>query len=345
MIDTAQLRQTGLRRPRWRLLAGFVVSAGVAFVGLTDRRQLLTTWRTLVRARPMWCVVSGLLAVLWIANAVGLQRAALRVTGVQMRLSSVAAGTSIAHFLNLTTKSGGLAGLVAVRAEARRAGMPENSVIAGYILGAVLTEWAFVVTVVGSFAVLIAERHLTVAEVAGLCAFSSYAGSRVAVLAAATKDRERLRRLLRYPGRVLSWLRHRSDDASAVSTDATADRLFDSLRVVRERPRALGPALAHALATEVIAIALLWSSLRAVGISIGPLQALVVYAVTGLFGIIGFLPGGLGFVEVSMSAMLVGFGVRSVTAASGALLYRAFELWLPILLGGVLAHRMRFDGR
>ena len=343
MIESGQLRPTVIRGDWRRPLVGVVVVLAVAVFSVADRHQVLITWRTLVRARPMWCVVSGLLLMLWLANAVGLQRAALRVTGVRMRLANVAAATGIAHFLNLTTKSGGLAGLVGLRAEARRATLPDNSVVAGYIVAAMLTEWAFVVVVIGSFAVLVADGHLTVADVIALCAFVVYVASRCAVLVAATKDRERLRSLVRFPSRVLSWLRRRPLDASTNHSDETADRLFDSLRAVRARPGALGAAVGHALATEVIAIALLWSCLRAVGVSIGPLHTLVVYAVTGLFGIVGFLPGGLGFVEVSMSAVLVGFGVRSVTAASGVVLYRAFELWLPIVLGAILAHRIRFD--
>jgi len=343
MIESGQLRPTVIRGDRRRSLVGVVALVGVAFLAVADRHQALITWQTVIRARPMWCVVSGLLLLLWLVNAVGLQRAALRVTGVQMRLANIAAATGIAHFLNLVTKSGGLAGLVGLRAEARRATLPENSVVAGYIVAAMLTEWAFVVVVVGSFAVLVADGNLTITDVIALCAFVAYIASRCAVLVAATKDRERLRSLMRFPSRVLSSLRRRPLDASTSHSDETADRLFDSLRAVRARPRALGAAVGHALATEVIAIALLWSCLRAVGVSIGPLHTLVVYAVAGLFGIVGFLPGGLGFVEVSMSAALVGFGVRSVTAASGVVLYRAFELWFPIALGAILAHRIRFD--
>ena len=345
MIDSGQLRPVTLRGDWRRPLVGVVALVAVALIGFANRHQALIMWRTLVRARPMWCVMSSLLLMLWIANAVGLQRAALRGTGVKMRLGNIAAATGIGHFLNLTTKSGGLAGLVGLRAEARRARLAENSVVAGYIVAAMLTEWAFVAAVVVSFIVLVADGHLTIPDVIALCAFSVYIASRCAVLVTATKDRERLRRLLRFPRRFLSWLRRRPLDAATDRSDETADRLFDSLRAVRQHPRALGVAVGHAFATEVIAVALLWSCLRAVGISIGPLHALVVYAVTGLFGIIGFLPGGLGFAEVSMSAALVGFGVHGVTAASGVVLYRVFELWLPVVLGTVLAHRLRFDRR
>jgi len=72
-----------------------------------------------------------------------------------------------------------------------------------------------------------------------------------------------------------------------------------------------------------------------------PIQSLVAYSVAGLFGIVGFLPGGLGFVEVSLSAVLIGFGASGVTAAATVMLYRLFELWLPVVIGGGLAYRLR----
>jgi len=342
MIDSGQLRQPTISG-HWRRSVGVAVAlAAVAWVGVVDRHDVSRVWRTLHQARPVWCVASGLLATLWMANAVALERAALLGTGVRMRRRNIAAATVIAHSLNLTTKSGGLAGLVVFRSEARRSGLPESSVTAGYLLAALLTEWAFVVPVVGSFAVLIADGHVTVADLVALGVFFMYLATRCVVLLAATKDRERLRRLMRFPSGVLSRLRRRRLEPATTRTDETADKLFDSLRVVRERPGALGAAAAHALITELLAIALVWSCVQAVGVSIDPLHALVVYSVTGVFGIVGFLPGGLGFVEVSMSAVLIGFGVPSVAAASGVILYRVFELWLPIALGTSLAHRLRF---
>jgi len=345
MIDSGQLRHPTVRGD-WRrpLVITVVVLAVIALVSVGDPHQVSLMWRTLQQAGPLWCVASGVLSMLWLANAVGLQRAALRATGLRMPLGNTAAATAIAHSLNLTTKAGGLAGLVAFRSEARRSRLPDSSVTAGYVLATMLTEWAFMIPVVGAFAVLIADGHLTVAELVGLGVFLVYVGTRCAVLVAATKDRERLRRLLRYPSRIVSRLRRRPLGPST-GTEETADRLFASLHAVRARPRALAPAVAHALATEVLAVALLWSCLQAVGISIGPLRALVVYAVTGLFGIVGLLPGGLGFVEVSMSAVLIGFGAHSVTAASAVVLYRVFELWVPIVLGSLLGHRMRFERR
>ena len=325
---------------RTRRIGVVLLGVCVAIFVWANRREVPTTWRTLTTARPLWCLTAGVLMVVWMANDAGLQRATLLATGVHMNFGKVAIGAGVAHFLNLTTKSAGVAGLAGFRAEGRRAGLAENSLTAGYVLGALLTEWAFAAALLASLVVLTTDGRLTTTDLAGVGVFALYAGSRILILVSATRNRDRLRGLMRLPIRFLASVRRRPPCEGFARSDAAADELFDSLQLVRGRGRALMPAVGHALATEVIAAAILWSCLRAVGTSLSPLQSLVAYSVSGLFGIIGFLPGGLGFVEVSLSAVLVGFGSTGATAAAAVVLYRLFELWLPVLIGGAFAHRL-----
>ena len=328
-----------MNRRRW-----FGATAAAVFVTVfvwANRHEVPATWRSLVTARPAWCSAAAALMVAWMVNDTGLYRATLRATGVKLTAGAVAAGALVAHFLNLTTKSAGMAGLVALRAEARRVGLPERSVTAGYVLAGTLTEMAFAVTVLASFVVLATDGRLTAPDLVGLAVFVLYAGTRLMVLLAATRDRDRLRALFRIPARVMARVRRKSQSSGWARTDAVADELFDVFQGVRSRPRVLVPAVIHAMATEAIAVAILWACVRAVGATVSPLQLMVAYSVSGLFGIIGFLPGGLGFVEVSLSAVLVGFGTAGATAAAAVVLFRVFELWIPVVVGAALAHRLR----
>jgi putative heme transporter len=326
---------------RWRWLGAAILAAFVVVFIWANRHEVPTMWHVLRAARPLWVVGAAAGMVAWIVNDTALHRATLRATGVRLPVGNVAVGAAVAHFLNLTTKSAGMAGMAALRAEARRAGLPERSVTAGYVLAGMLTEMGFSVALIASFAVLTADGHLTIAELLGAIAFAFYAGSRIMMLVHATRNRERLRALFRLPARVIARIRRRRGPSDSSGSDAAADELFDSMQAVRGDPSVLAPAILHALLTEAIAVAILWTSVHAVGASLGPLQSLVAYSVAGLFGIIGFLPGGLGFVEVSLSAVLVSFGIAGATATAGVLLFRVFELWLPVLIGGSLAHRLR----
>jgi len=75
------------------------------------------------------------------------------------------------------------------------------------------------------------------------------------------------------------------------------------------------------------------------------LVAMIAYCVSVMFGMIGFLPAGLGFVEISLAATLVSFGSTVASATAAAVVFRVFELWIPLLAGGLvvrdLGHRPR----
>jgi uncharacterized protein (TIRG00374 family) len=326
---------------RWRWLAALALVAFVTVFVWANRHEVPKTWRALVTAQPLWCAAAAAVMLTWMVNDTLLQRATLRATGVELPVGKVAVGAAVAHFLNLTTKSAGMAGLAAMRAEARRAGMPERSVTAGYLLAGILTQLAFAVALAASIVVMAVGGRLTTAELGVTAVFALYTGGQVLIMVTAARNRDRLRSVFRVPARVVAFVRRKPPTDGFTRTDAAADELFETFQKVRGSPRALAPAMIHALATEVIAVAILWSSAHAVGASVRPLDALVGYSVAGLFAIIGFLPSGFGFVEVSLGAVLVGYGAAAGTAAAAVLLFRVFELWLPVVIGAALARRLR----
>jgi uncharacterized protein (TIRG00374 family) len=216
--------------------------------------------------------------------------------------------------------------------------------VAAYVLVVVLGELAFAVTLLAAIVVVAADGHLSRDEVVATAVFVAYFAGRLALLVAATRSRQAIRRLYALPRRLAARLRAISAPASEHATSA-ADDLFDALALVRARPLASAPALVHALLVEVLGVAMLWSVMRAVGLHLSPAVAFVAYAVSVLFTIVGVLPGGLGFVEVTMGAVFVSFGASAASAAAGVVLYRVLELWLPALVGAVAAAHLRHTGR
>lgn len=55
-----------------------------------------------------------------------------------------------------------------------------------------------------------------------------------------------------------------------------------------------------------------------------------------LFALVSFLPGGLGFSEASLAAVLIGFGVPAPVAAAIAGTDRVAETWIPSAIGLLL---------
>ena len=85
---------------------------------------------------------------------------------------------------------------------------------------------------------------------------------------------------------------------------------------MRREPLRSLPAAAHALAVEAIGVVELWAVIAAVGGGHSLLLALVAYAVSSMFAIVGVLPSGLGFVEVSLGAVLISYGLPARTAVA-----------------------------
>ncbi len=66
------------------------------------------------------------------------------------------------------------------------------------------------------------------------------------------------------------------------------------------------------------------------------LQATFIFAASTLFGLVSFLPGGLGVSEVSSVGLLVAIvGVSAATATTATILIRFCTLWFGVLLGAI----------
>jgi putative heme transporter len=127
--------------------------------------------------------------------------------------------------------------------------------------------------------------------------------------------------------RVARWVARAAD---ALATLAAGVR--GALALARARD----PALVGAFFWWAFDIAVLCACFKAFGES-PPGGVVVMGYLTGTLGNIVPLPGGLGGVEGAMIGAFLAFGVDPGLAVAAVLGYRAFEYWLPIVLG-VLAY-------
>lgn len=315
---------------------GVLLGAGAVLVaaGLyAVRGHLGSTRSALVAADPRWLALAFAALVAWClawsALLVGCRRVVGLGGGGVLRLAPVSAA-SVA--LNLVTKSGGLAGLASWLREGRRRGEPPGAVTAAYLLAAALTEVAFTVTLLAALVFVAADGTLTRTELLASLVFLAYAAVRLGLLVVAGRSRAQLRRLWSLPARVGARLRRRPAPAPDTTT---ADELCDAVVLAVRHPRqVVGPLLAG-VAVDLLGVGMLWACLAAVTGRSRLSTAFVAYGVSSLFGIVGFLPGGVGFVEVGAIALLTGAGVTGPAATAATLLYRVCDLYLPVALGGV----------
>jgi uncharacterized protein (TIRG00374 family) len=111
-------------------------------------------------------------------------------------------------------------------------------------------------------------------------------------------------------------------------------------RLLRERDRileTLGPRWKRALLAAVgrwtFDYLTLMAALTAIGSHPRPGLVLLAFCGASLLGQIPITPGGLGFVEAGLTAMLALAGVAAGDAVVATFAYRLFSYWLPLPLG------------
>ena len=90
--------------------------------------------------------------------------------------------------------------------------------------------------------------------------------------------------------------------------------------------------VALSLGVELCGVVHLWIAARALGYPAGFELALVGYTVATMFYAVSPFMRGLGLVELSLTYVLVQYGIPKVPAVSVALYYRFFEFWFHLLL-------------
>lgn len=93
--------------------------------------------------------------------------------------------------------------------------------------------------------------------------------------------------------------------------------------------------LVWALVVELIGIFHLYVSMLALHLEPSIEACLIVYTVATLFYCFSPFMKGVGLVEISMVVLLCRFGYTEQQAISISLLYRLFEFWVPLLIGGM----------
>lgn len=309
-----------------------------------NRAEVAALAHGLRSADPAWLALGAAFLVVWWAAWAALHAGSRDVVGLDgwSATGRLVPVTMAAIAMNLAVKSGGLAGVGVFLADGRRRGSPPGRVGAGYLVATVATEVGFALTLAVAVVTMAAHGSLTGMETAAVAVFGAVLAARAAIVVLALRDERTLRRWWTAPARW--WDRLRRRPPRQHSTAAVAD-LRTAVTALVRRPLRTVPVLAVAFAVDVAGAAMLWTSVAAVGGGHRPMAALVAYAMSALLGIVGPLPGGIGFVEIGAVAVLVSYGVPFAAAGAAVIVFRAWEFWLPLLVGAVAAGLQQGSGR
>jgi uncharacterized protein (TIRG00374 family) len=297
--------------------------------------------RALRHADFRWLVAALALGALVVVNLAGLQSRAQGLLGVRRPFRQTLHLTAGAHALDLVTKSGGMAGALRFGADARRRGQSVQRATAGCVLAELSTHLGFTAALAAAVPIAIRTGRLTTVDVVGITIYLALTGLLLAGVVAAARSRRAIRRITAVPQRMRALLRCNHRQPPHPPDHRAADDLHLAITVARQDRAALGPIAVHAVLWPLIGMALLWTVCAGVGVGLGVEAVAVTYCLGTTFSIIGLLPGGLGFAELSMGATLTAFGVDAGHAVAVIALYRLFDLWLPVTVGALTLRRTR----
>jgi uncharacterized protein (TIRG00374 family) len=328
--------ETRARTRRLRRTIFWLVITGVSlYLVAPSLLDTLGSWRDITRFAPGWLAVMLVAQAAAIASLWALQHIAIAAGSWPAVMSSQLAGNAMAK----VAPGGGAVGSALQYRMLVTANVPPRPAVSGLTAANVLTFAVVLALPVLAIPALIrgsVHRTLLEAAVAGLIVFVVLAAVGAVLLA--------LDAPLAWIGRTAQRIRNRVRRKSEPLRTLPA-------RLLRERDRilqTLGPRWKRALLATVCRWAFDYASLLAALAAVGdharPGLVLLAFCAAQLLSQIPVTPGGLGFVEAGLTAMLTLAGVGAGNAVLATFAYRLFSYWLPmpVGLGAWFWHRHRY---
>jgi uncharacterized protein (TIRG00374 family) len=312
-------RRRLVRTALWLAVTG--VSLYLVAPSLVDT---LGSWEDLDRLSPAWLALmlalqTGTLACVW-----ALQYLAMRGPSWPAVISSQLAGNA----LGKVAPGGGALGGALQYKMLVQAGLPGPRAVAGLTAVNLLTFAAVLAMPVLAIPGILrggVNRDLLEATAVGVAVFVALFALGAVLIA--------YDGVLAWVGRVIQRVRNRLRRGSEPLEHFPE-------RLLRERDRivgTLGPRWKRALAATsgrwALDYATLLAALAAVGSQPRPTLVLLAFCAAQVLSQIPITPGGLGFVEAGLTAMLTLAGVPAGAAVLATFAYRLFQYWLPLPVG------------
>jgi phosphatidylglycerol lysyltransferase len=113
------------------------------------------------------------------------------------------------------------------------------------------------------------------------------------------------------------------------------ETFFIELRSISINKKSYGATILSSFMIEIIGITHMMITMKALGFHVTLEASVMAYITSVLVLLVSPFLKGLGAIELSMAFILTRFGFSAVDAISITLLYRFFEFWLPLTLGGL----------
>jgi putative heme transporter len=274
-----------------------------------------------------WVLALVAATVLAVATG-GVYRGCLRTAGVDVTLLRATRLSLASHCLNCVVPGGKLSSIVLFTSEADRQTNSPGRGAAGFFTASVVGRIGLTLVALATLPLTVRVGIPPVAVFALFGLYTAVTAVRVGVFALLHR---RHGRLMQLEMQVRARLRRRvssvrCDDASTWTVCA-ADQWA--------RRATFLPAVCWSLLGKLAGGALVAVAAHAAGGSMALTTGVTIYAVASIAGSLSLLPVGMGVVELTMVHAFASTGLTIPQAAAALMIYRLFQLWLPLLVGAV----------
>lgn len=325
---------------RLLLVGAALVGLGVliALVLLADARTLLETAKAIPPAGLIGPLVFSFLSYAAMARS---YQGIADLAGQRLPFLVWLRITFVSNTVNYVVTSAGLSGFAVRMFLLSQYGVPSGRAVLISLVQTFLTNFTLLFFILGGFVSLVIRQQLSgVALVAAAGALVVFAG--VLLYGLVLVINRRLRRLtLFWIGRVA----HRALRRFAPSRTPRLVRFWRyqhnlDLGVEFLLSRKAGMIVPTMWITLdwVLTSGILWSAFRAVSHPLSPGLVMVGFGVGLFFSLVSFVPGGLGIMEGSMTAVFVSLGVPLEKAVVAVLIFRLSYHVIPLFVSAFLFH-------
>lgn len=309
--------------------AALLLFASVGALYLVRHWHHVVSAATVAVAAPPRDWVLGLVASVVLAVSTGgVYRECLRTAGVDVPLARATRLSLVSHFFNCAVPGGKLSSIVLFTAEADRRTAAPGRGAAGFFTAAAVGRLGLTVVALVTLPLSARAGIAPTAVVLLVAVYTAITVARVGVFALLRSRHDRLARWeLRARTRLRRGTAHDRCDDTSTWTACAAEQW--------DRRAQFFPAFCWALMGKFAGAMLVTVGVHAAGGSVSFATGLSIYAVATVAGSLALVPVGIGVVELTMMHSFTGSGLTITQAAAALMIYRLFQLWIPMLAGVV----------
>lgn len=328
---------------RLAMLLGLIAFA--ALFAFTDASEL---WRTLSQADLRWLGAPVLFAVAtYLAMAMSYHGIAL-AAGARMSFWEMFKITIVANTVNYLVATGGLSGFAVRMYFLTQRAVPSGTAVVISLVQTFLTNITLMIFVLGGFLYLFRAQQIEGSPllVTTILLVVCIACALLAALLLLHADLRR--RTLFWLGQTAHWVMYRllpHRTPARVRVWRYQRNLNHGIEFLLSRKRQMIGPVFYILLDWVFTLLILYTAFRVVQYPIRLSVVIVGFAVGIVFSLVSLIPGGLGVMEGSMSALFASFGVPFETAVVAVLLFRVTYYVLPVVVSLFFFHGMLVQGR